>query len=94
MLSLVLGLLRGRELGLDPLAALLLEAQPLPGRLALGIERDNPAEMHDGLFLQSVLVAPEREPPLVIRLVGRTGPALEVRFQESPAAPGLRGPGG
>ncbi len=82
VLSLVLGLLGGGELGLDPLAALLLEPQPLPRRLAFGVKRDHPAKMDRGLLLQSVLVAPEGKPPLIIGLVGSASAAVQVLFED------------
>ena len=81
VLGLEFGFLGGGQLRLDPLAALLLESQPFPGCLTLGVERHNPAKMDRGLLLQSVLVAPEGELPLVVRFVGRAGTAVQVVLQ-------------
>ena len=78
MLSLVLGLLGGGDFGLDPPAALLLESQPLPGRLPFRIKRDCPAKMRCGLFFQSVLSTPESQPPLVVGLVWRANTAVQI----------------
>ena len=80
-LSFEFGFFGGGQFGLDPLAALLLESQPPPGRLSFGVERDSPAKMDRGLFFQSILIAPEGESPLVIRLVGRAGTAVQVLLQ-------------
>jgi hypothetical protein len=81
-------LLRRLQFGLDPLAARLLEAQPLQGRLAGRIPPQDRVILRDGLILQAVLLAPQGQPPLILGLVGSPDPSVEI-FPHQRLAPGV-----
>ena len=84
-LMLGLGLLGGELIGLDPVVAVLLVPQLLPGRLAPGIEPHHGVIVGEGLFLESHLIAPLGEFPLGIGFIRRGCPALEVLLQHRPS---------
>ena len=86
-----LGLGGGHPLRLVPVAANSLKAQMLPGRLARGIELQNPKQMCGRLLLQIVLLAPEGQFPLILGPVGRLGAALEILLDPRLLLPGRSG---
>ena len=81
-LGIEFGLLGGEQLGPGPVLAHLLVTQPPPGGLAPRVKLDDAVEMCDGLLVQSALLAPEGQLPLVVGLVEGLGPPPHVFLHE------------
>ena len=73
-----LGLGRGELLGLAPATRRFLEAEALPCSVSRSVEHQHAIEMGGCLWLQVVLLAPERQFPLILRSVRRLDSLLLV----------------
>src|SRR5262249_1524916 len=82
LLLLFVSLRGGHQLGLDPPPAYFLESEALPGRITGRIDPQYLVQMRGRLSLQAVLLAPDRQLPLIVGPVGRPGSAMEILLDE------------